>query len=196
MRTKVFRRLGARVVAVEPQESCMAILRRAYGYDPDVALVQAACGAANGRATMRACDLDVLSSLSDEWITAVSNSGRFRSAWIQQEPCTLITVDELMRTHGSPAFIKIDVEGYELQVLKGLSRVVPCLSFEFTPECCEAAVECAERLSGLGFREFNLSWGESFKLLFDSWVRQDELVPLLRSYREDNVIFGDVYARS
>ncbi|MBZ5567109.1 MAG: FkbM family methyltransferase [Acidobacteriia bacterium] len=196
MRTKVFRRLSARVVAVEPQESCMAILRRAYGRDPEVALVQAACGAASGQAIMRACELDVLSSLSDEWITAVSNSGRFTPAWTKQEPCTLITVDELIRTYGSPAFIKIDVEGYELQVLKGLSRVVPCLSFEFTPERCEAAAECAERLSGLGFREFNLSRGESFELLFDPWVQQDELVPLLRSYREDTVIFGDVYARS
>jgi hypothetical protein len=34
----------------------------------------------------------------------------------------------------------------------------------------------------------------AFKLLSDPWVQQDELLPLLRSYRENAVIYGDVYA--
>lgn len=195
MRTKVFRHLGARVVAVEPQNACMAILRCAFRRDPQVMLVQAACGAAKGQARMRVCDLDVLTSLSDEWITAVSASGRFAPGWTREEACAVVTADELIRTYGTPAFMKIDVEGYEPNVLKGLSRTVPCLSYEFTPERCEAAVECADRLCGLGFREFNVSWGESFELALDYWVPRDELVALLKSYREDTVIFGDVYAR-
>jgi FkbM family methyltransferase len=196
-RTKVFRRLAARVVAVEPQSSCMEVLRGAYKNDPQVTLVQAACGARHGQATLRVCELDELSSLSDEWITAVRDSGRFaKGAWTKEEPCALVTLDELVQEHGTPAFVKIDVEGYELNVLQGLTRAVGCVSFEFTPERFETAIECVARLHGLGLREFNVSWGESFELALGPWVARDSLAAELGNYREDRVIFGDVYARN
>src|SRR5690348_10138144 len=44
-RTEHFLALGARVVAVEPQPAAMALLRRWYGSDPRVTLVEAALGA-------------------------------------------------------------------------------------------------------------------------------------------------------
>ena len=34
---------------------------------------------------------------------------------------------------GKPAFCKIDVEGYEYKVIKGLSEPLNTVSFEFTP---------------------------------------------------------------
>ena len=80
-------------------------------------------------------------------------------------------------------------------MLKGLTQAVPCLSFEFTPERLEAAVACADHLCSLGLAQFNLSWGETFTLFLDSWIGRTELVTLLQRYREDNVIFADIYAR-
>ena len=47
-----------------------------------------------------------------------------------------------------PAFAKIDVEGFELAVLKGLSRAIPALSFEFTTIQRDVAEACLDRLSG------------------------------------------------
>ena len=44
---------------------------------------------------------------------------------------------------GSGTFVKIDVEGFEYEVLKGLSTPVPYLSFEFVPECRGIAFNCA-----------------------------------------------------
>ena len=196
-RTKVFRRLAAKVVAVEPQSSCMEVLRGAYKNDPQVTLLQAACGSMHGQGRLRVCEADELSSLSDEWIEAVSDSGRFaKSEWTKEEHCELVTLDELIRKHGMPAFVKIDVEGYEFNVLKGLTRAVRCLSFEFTPERFKTAIECVDYLHGLGFCEFNVSWNESFELALEAWVARDDLAPTLGKYREDKVIFGDVYARN
>ena len=195
-RTKIFRRLAAKVVAVEPQRSCMEVLRGAYDNDPQVTLVQAACGSAKGQASLRVCELDVLSSLSDEWIEAVGHSGRFaKGRWTMEEPCQLVTLDELIQTHGRPAFVKIDVEGYELNVLKGLTGAVGSVSLEFTPECFDAAMGCVDHLRRLGLDEFNVWWGESFELAVDAWVSGDGLSAILSRYREDSVITGDVYAR-
>lgn len=195
VRTKVFRRLAAKVVAVEPQRSCTAILHGAYDRDANVSVVSAACGAAPGSAVIHVSGADSLSSLSEEWIFAVTGSGRFRGEWTREEPCVVVTLDDLIRSYGRPSFIKIDVEGYELNVLKGLTHPVPCVSFEFTPERFDAAVECADYLCALGFSRFNVSWGDSFALFLDSWLGRDSMVSLLQQYREDYVIFGDIYAR-
>ncbi|NBW88000.1 MAG: FkbM family methyltransferase, partial [Planctomycetia bacterium] len=63
-RTKIFRRLGARVVAVEPQANCLAVLHRAFAEDPGVTVLAEAAGAAPGTATLFASDVHTLSSLS------------------------------------------------------------------------------------------------------------------------------------
>lgn len=196
VRTKIFRRLAAQVVAVEPQRSCTAILRGAYGSDAKIAVVSAACGASPGKAVMHVSEVDILSSLSTEWISAVTRSGRFGAGgWTREEPCVVVTLDDLIQSYGTPSFIKIDVEGYELHVLRGLTRPVSCVSFEFTPERFDAAVECVDYLCALGLSRFNVSWGDSFTLFLDSWIGRDEMTSLVKQYREDHVIFGDIYAR-
>lgn len=195
-RTKVFRRLGKKVIAIEPQDSCMSILRSVYELDPIITLVRAACGSSPGKAILRISDADTLSSLSDEWIAAVIDSGRFADRkWRTEQPCELITLDALIESHGVPGFIKIDVEGYELNVIKGLSRPVRCLSFEFTPETLAYTRECIEYLTSLGMANFNLCIGESFHLISERWLDSVQLMTLLGGYRQGKLTYGDVYAR-
>src|SRR5215471_11002322 len=52
-RVASFRRLGARVVAVEPQPALHRALRLLHGRDAGVTLIRAAIGRVPGRATMR-----------------------------------------------------------------------------------------------------------------------------------------------
>jgi hypothetical protein len=77
-RTRVFRRLARAVVVVEPQDECMAMLRKQFGGDRRVKLVQKAIGAQEGFAEMLICNASTVSSLSSDWIEAVQTSGRFR----------------------------------------------------------------------------------------------------------------------
>ncbi|MCC2101895.1 MAG: FkbM family methyltransferase, partial [Hyphomicrobiales bacterium] len=52
-RIGAFRRLGARVVALEPQPLCFRALQALYGDDASVTLVDAACGAREGAISLR-----------------------------------------------------------------------------------------------------------------------------------------------
>ena len=69
-----------------------------------------------------------------------------------------------MATHGTPFFVKIDVEGYERTVLQGLRRPVPYLSFEVNlPEFRPEGLECVEllrRLAPGGTFSYTVDCGE------------------------------------
>jgi FkbM family methyltransferase len=208
-RTKVFARLSRMVIAIEPQESCMRALKTQLGANPKVTLIKKALGAREGSAEIMVSNAAGISSMSPTWVAAVRESGRFAEyAWEQKQVVEVTTLDKLIRQFGMPAFIKIDVEGFEFEVLSGLSQRVKALSFEFVPECLDAAFRCVQHLASLGEVNFNYSLGESAKLELKSWVSREEITTLLSEYAEKLVkrhrgpetyrdldTFGDVYAR-
>jgi hypothetical protein len=104
------------------------------------------------------------------------------------------TLDALIGKHGQPHFVKIDVEGYEPDVLGGLSTAVPLVSFEFTTIHRAAALACVDRLSALGHYVFNLSFGEEHVLGQPEWMDQQGICDRLLGLPHA-VNSGDVYAR-
>ena len=103
------------------------------------------------------------------------------------------TLDALIARYGTPSFIKIDVEGYEYQVLRGLTRPVPLLSFEFAPEALDSTVKCLEHLQRLGRIQLNYSLEESMQFASEEWMNVPRMTALLASL--DKRLFGDVYVR-
>ena len=70
-RTKIFVRLGCRVIAVEPQRNCAAALKRAFGNRINV--VRCAVSSNIGTAELRAANL-VLATLSQDFIEGGSEA--------------------------------------------------------------------------------------------------------------------------
>lgn len=194
-RTEIFLAIGARVIAVEPQSACIAELKRKFGDNEAFVIVPAALGETEGSAEIHISDASTISSLSDEWIDRVKESGRFSDYdWNKTETIPITTFDALIDKYGVPDFCKIDVEGYEYEVLKGLSQPVGAVSFEFTPEFLVPAVNSIQKLDSLGKAEFNYSIGESMTLVLKSWVDAGTIIATLESL-PDKTVFGDVYAR-
>jgi len=194
-RTDVMLALGARVVAVEPQSEIAAELRRRFARRPGLVVVAKAVGAAEGEATMYVSDLHLISTLSLEWVEECAQRPDLRRhAHSTTVKVAMTTLDALIREHGAPAFIKIDVEGFERQVLAGLSMAVPALSFEATPWRSDAAAECVRVLERLGLTRFDYSLGDDMRLHFGRWQTPDEMGAFCRDVLPEQPTYGDIYA--
>ncbi|WBB69989.1 FkbM family methyltransferase [Micromonospora sp. WMMD812] len=192
-----FRRLGARVVAVEPQAPCTRALRAIYAADDAVTVVEAVCGAREGRLSFNVNSANpTISTASSEFIRAADGAaGWAHERWDARIEVASVTLDGLIAEHGVPAFVKIDVEGFEDAVLAGLSRPLAALSFEFTTIERAVAERCLRRVTALGFHAFNLALGDEMGLAFAQWMSAPRMAAHLRSLPHE-ANSGDVYCRS
>src|SRR5689334_8249582 len=195
-RVRAWRALGARVIAVEPQPDFTRILRLFFGRDEGVTILPQALGARPGTARLGiSTATPTVSSLSTDWIDTVAMDRSFANVrWDRSMEVPVTTLDALIATHGEPAFCKIDVEGFEAEVLAGLSRPVRALSFEYLPMAHDAALAVLERVVDLGCYRYNYSPIETMTWASDRWLDAAELRALLDRYRPLGRS-GDVYAR-
>jgi FkbM family methyltransferase len=194
-RISSFRRLGATVVALEPQPGCARAIQIIHGRDPLVTLVEAACGKQAGEVVLKINSANpTVSTASEEFVKAAAGAGGWETqVWDHAITVPCVTLDGLIDVHGVPAFIKVDVEGFELAVLEGLSIPVAALSFEFTTIQRDVAYACIECLQDLGDYRFNIALGESQTFTFDSAISADEMILFIQALPHE-ANSGDVYA--
>ena len=193
-RTRAMRRVGARVVALEPQPLFARYLRLTL--PKDVVLIEAAAGGAEAMAEMSVSSRHpTVSSLQSAFVAdAHAAPGFAHVRWDQTETVRVLTLDSLIATHGVPAYVKIDVEGFELDVLSGLSQAIPMLSVEYLPEFVHLTEAVITRIEELGPYRFNPVVGERSGFLWSDWRDGDALRDWLSALPPD-APSGDLFAR-
>lgn len=193
-RIEAFLKIGARVVAVEPQEKCVKFLKLRFG--KKIKLIPKGVGAREEVKEFYISEDHTISSFSLEWIKSVQQSGRFsKSRWDRKNTVSITTLDNLIKEFGEPVFMKIDVEGYEPEVLKGLTTSVKALSFEYnTPEQNKQTLECLQILCDISMDfKSNYSVGETMKFELDEWLGYADMVEHIKTDAFQHTGFGDIY---
>jgi FkbM family methyltransferase len=199
-KTDIFLRLGARVVAVEPDITNQTVIRQKflkYRLHPkDVQVVGHAVSESVGVEMMLVDGPgSAVNTLSSKWAEVLKadrarlNNSLDRLEFQHQEPVKTITLEHMIAEHGTPFFIKIDVEGNELKVLRGLVRAVPFLSFEVNlPEFAAEGIECLNVLEKLAVNgRFNYSSDCRNGLLLDEWLDSERLATLIARCHERSI---------
>jgi FkbM family methyltransferase len=195
-RINVWKHLGARVVGVEPQPICMRLLRQFYGEKRDIHLVEEAVGATAGSMTLHISPTNpTVSTLSMQWIDSVSQIDSFAGVrWEESITVAVTTLDDLIARFGLPALCKIDVEGFEAEVLAGLSQPLRWISFEYIPAARSVALQSLARLSELGDYRYNFTTGEDHHWQSATWLSASDLERLLSAMPLHGAS-GDIFAR-
>lgn len=153
---RVASRKARKVVCVDAN---LAVLLKITGL-PNVKTVQALMGATTGRRVPFYLNpVDTISTASKRWMDKGRFSGTDKhNMWDRDRPRMMETtsLDDVIRVHGKPDLVKIDVEGYELEVIRGLSKkgTIKLLCFEWSEEMSDDAVEVVDHLKRIGFTEF------------------------------------------
>lgn len=193
-KTDVFLRLGAHVVAIDPDRSNQNILRQNFlslrVSKKPVIIVGKAVSDRNGVATMWVDGPGSgKNTLNRKWVDTLRSDAKRFGSTLQfggMEEVETTTLEDLIRSHGAPFYIKIDVEGHEANVLRGLHSAVPYVSFEVNlPEFKPEAFQCVELLDGIGA-------GGQFSYVADcrsglgcaEWLPKEEFVYVLNSIDE------------
>lgn len=194
-RISSFRRLGARVIALEPQPLMYRALRLIHGRDASVVLLPKAASNSVGKLTLRINSSNpTVSTASSEFVANASGKEGWQGQnWDGAMAVECTTLDHLISTYGLPAFIKIDVEGFEHSVLEGLKTPISALSFELTTIARDVAIECLARLSKIGTYGFDFAHGESQVLTHGRWVSELEMAHFIRDLPHA-ANSGDIYA--
>ncbi len=185
-RTEILLSLGATVVAFEPQPICAREVA-AHGNER-LTVVQKAVGETEGTAQFH--------------LKAATTHASFLPNWESMDDVGVMTVsvttlDKAIEQFGLPAFCKIDVEGFEPEVLRGLSHRIPAMSLEY--HCDEHGIErvktCLNLLSRLGSYSVNLTGQENEVFLSPNWLAMPEFIKSFPDCTKGNG-WGDLFVKA
>ena len=181
-----------KIVMLEPLPQCVKQLKESFKNSKNVEILEKAVGRTVGNMALEVnSKMPTISTMAKHW-----KNGRFSNQkWDQIISVEVTTLDHLIKIYGLPNYIKIDVEGFELDVLLGLSQKAGIISFEFTSEFLDQSIKCLNHLKKIGYSEFNLSIGESRKFFFE-WSNADNLIlNLTNEIKKNKLLWGDIYCK-
>ncbi|HEY1805449.1 MAG TPA: FkbM family methyltransferase [Terracidiphilus sp.] len=199
-KTDIFLRLSANVVALEPDDACLNTLRdrflRYRWRAKDVSLVGKAVSDKSGKEEMW---IDgpgsAVNTMSRKWADHLKDHkdsfphGHCGLEFRQSKSVETTSIRDLIKLYGSPFFIKIDVEGHELSVLRGMPHPVPFLSFEVNLSTLrQEGIDCARVLGGLEpDGRFNYTPDCCAGMALPDWLSLDEFCGVLASCPEETI---------
>jgi len=205
-----------KLVCVEPTPSSYQQLINNFKIDENlIALNMAITEKDNDNIDFYVNDIyPFLNTIDKEWITDTRHKFLVNEKNLNKINIKTTTISEMIKKYGKPGYIKIDVEGKELSVLKSFEEKIDLLSFEYIAELIDSNIACLERCSEIGYFDFYISFNEEFPIFLedksdqieDSTLKQiyfnkydlktaKDVMNMLKKYDTQNCIWGNVWCK-
>jgi len=192
-RARIFADLANMAVVIEPQPFCLRHLRSRYKFVKNVVIEPVGMAQKKGEIEMYLSQSHTLASMSQDFVRNVAQSIFKDENWNETISVKTATIDYLILKYGKPKFIKIDVEGFEYNVLSGLSEPIDYLSFEYIPSNWEQAIKCLKYLHHLNSAyKYNFTLGEKLNFQLSKHIPYSEIINCTGLSSANT--FGDIYA--
>jgi FkbM family methyltransferase len=181
---------GAKVVAFEPSSTAMLELQSRCAKYKNWTVVHAAVG--------NEPDIAVLSCPSDSAKSTLTSNPTREPERLEHVP--VVTLNQAIKKFGLPYYCKIDVEGWEYEVFKGLDQTIALISFEFhlNDNIIAITKKCLERLIKLGDATVNITPAESSRFFFKDWMPIKEFLDWFPGDLAETLpgdTYGDIYVK-
>lgn len=158
-----------RIIAVDPNTALFA-----QQFPDCVTRLAVACSSKEQDIPFYFSNCHTISTAQMSWVT----DSRFSKDY-QWTPATVhaVTIDQIVAHFGVPEHIKVDVEGYELEALKGMTqKYAKEVCFEWAEEEGPQSVACVEHLHSLGYTLFGSLIGDDYLVEPTKYLLKDEFL--------------------
>jgi FkbM family methyltransferase len=192
-RAEIFLKLGAKVVCIEPQTKCVDVLKKKFDNE-NVTILPYAIGSQTGETELMLCDeTDECSTLSKEFVSTYAGVSNFH--WTKKQKVKVETLENICEKYGLPKLCKIDVEGYESEVFKGLRTPIDIICFEFNRPLLNDTKRSLESLAALSNYECNYIVYERMNLVMPAWIPIKEFTGKVFHTIKEDVLTGEIVVR-
>lgn len=186
----VLLQIGARVVAIDPQPNAMRELRARLGNNSNLSCLDLGLADAPGTLMLYLHDKVGTTSMIQNW-----GSGK----QVGSIHVDVTTLDDVILKFGLPKYCKIDVEGFEINVLRGLTQRIELLSFEYHSDTKSllASIECLKVLETYGPITANVVPFGNYQFAWERWKSRSEFEQdFVGGLSKDPAYaYGDIFVR-
>jgi len=163
-----------KIVCVEPTPSSYQQLINNFKIDENLIVLNMAITETQGEEIDFYINdqLPFLNTIDRSWITDTRHKNLIDERSLNKIKIKTTTVSEMIKNYGIPEYIKIDVEGLELSVLKSFDEKINLLSFEYIAELKDMNIKCLERCSELGYENFFISFNEELPIFIEDFTQK------------------------
>lgn len=190
--TNLFLELGAEVISVDPQPSSVKALQKKFLDNDRVTIIDKGLASEEGNLIFFVSSKSHPTSTFSEKMKEKSRYNHRK--WDKTIKVSVTTLDKLTANYGNPKFCKIDVEGFEPQVIQGLKKPIPFISFEFLGEFFENITSCVNYLVNLGSPRFNYCLNLSYAFGSRNWLPGPQFLRKI-NHLQGSSACGDVYVK-